>query len=292
MPEGEGNVTKGIVMYQLAAFDMDGTLLNSKKEMSAKTVDAISRALKAGKKVALSTGRCVAELRPYKKELSQIQYGILESASLLYDFFEEKVISKDFIDPELVPLVMKAIDGTDLMTFAMSDGECHVKQSLMENLDGYHMGAYRNLYESCATMLEDDRDFILHAGRTFEKINLYHLREADRARTRSRLTELLEQVGGNLELTDAETTSLEITPPGLNKGAGLIQLCKMLNVPIEEAIAVGDADNVISMLEVAGLGVAMGNANERVKASANVLVSDCDHEGCVEVIDHYLLEEA
>ena len=54
-------------------------------------------------------------------------------------------------------------------------------------------------------------------------------------------------------------------------------------------IAVGDADNDLNILETAGLAIAVGNANEHVKAAAAVVVNDCDHDGCAEAIDKYLL---
>ena len=92
-----------------------------------------------------------------------------------------------------------------------------------------------------------------------------------------------------LDFTYAEETSFEITPQGVSKGTGLVDLCRVLGVPIEEAIGVGDAFNDIPMLEMAGLGVAMGNSNEAALLAADVVVGDNDHNGIAEVIDRYLI---
>ena len=69
----------------------------------------------------------------------------------------------------------------------------------------------------------------------------------------------------------------------------LFRLCEHLGIEIDETIAVGDADNDLNILETAGLAIAVGNANEHVKAVAAVVVNDCDHDGCAEAIDKYLL---
>ena len=89
--------------------------------------------------------------------------------------------------------------------------------------------------------------------------------------------------------TCAEETSLEMTPQGVSKGSGLADLCKVLGISIKDAIGVGDAFNDVPMLEMAGLGVAMGNSNEAAIRAADVVVSDNDHDGISEVIELYLL---
>ena len=86
-----------------------------------------------------------------------------------------------------------------------------------------------------------------------------------------------------------ETASLEFSPAEANKGTGMLALAELLGVPREATIAVGDADNDLPMLRDAGLGVAMGNANERVRAAADVVVADNDHGGVAEAIRAYLL---
>ena len=114
-------------------------------------------------------------------------------------------------------------------------------------------------------------------------MNLYHATAEGRERTRKRLA------GLDLVLADAEKTALECSATGVTKGTGLLRLCEYLGVEPEETIAVGDADNDLNILETAGLAIAVGNANEHVKAVAAVVVNDCDHDGCAEAIDKYLL---
>lgn len=78
--------------YKLIAFDMDGTLLNSEKRISERTLEAVNRAFDAGKEVILSTGRCVAELREYFKRIPRLRYVVCSSGAILYDVKEEKIL--------------------------------------------------------------------------------------------------------------------------------------------------------------------------------------------------------
>ena len=81
-------------MYQLIAFDMDGTLLTSKKTIAKSSVEAIGRAQDAGKQVVLSTGRSLSELLPYGYDLREIRYDILASGALIYDLEAKCVLAK------------------------------------------------------------------------------------------------------------------------------------------------------------------------------------------------------
>ena len=80
----------------------------------------------------------------------------------------------------------------------------------------------------------------------------------------------MEEMALDVTMAEAERTSLEMTARGVDKGTGLENLCRMLNLPLAQAIVVGDADNDLGSLQKAGLAVAMGNANEAVRAAAGV----------------------
>ena len=88
----------------------------------------------------------------------------------------------------------------------------------------------------------------------------------------------------------AEENSLEVSPANVTKGTGLTWLCNHLGFGINKAIDVGDAENDIDAIATAGLGVAMANAIDKVKEIADVVLeNDCDHSGCAEAIEKYLL---
>lgn len=269
--------------YKLISFDMDGTLLNSKKELTPDTLAALKRAADEGKEIAIATGRSLSEMMPYMEQLSMVHYGILASATIIYDFWDEKVISMDNIAWDYMYEISDAVEQEDIMLLMMSEGVGLLDKEKAARLEDYHMKQYEKLYKETATLVDNPLEMLRNANRKFEKINLYHTSQKSRLNTRHRLEKL------PLELVDSEETALEITPLGISKGSGLRKLCRFLDIPVKQTIAVGDADNDLSIIETAGLGIAMKNANKRVREAATVLVADNDHDGCKQAVERYLL---
>jgi Cof subfamily protein (haloacid dehalogenase superfamily) len=269
--------------YRLAAFDMDGTLLNTDKEIPASAMEACRRAWKAGKILALDTGRAVSELSLYPFSEMGIRYGSCACGTVIYDFEARRVLATRTIPRELIPVLVDASRKEDLMMQVMVDGIGYVEAADVDRMEHFRMGVYQPLYKETSSFAEDIRAFALANADRINKINMYHSSPKSRARTLERLS------GLPLDFTFAETTSLETTPQGVSKGTGLADLCEVLGVPIAEAIGVGDAFNDVPMLKMAGLGAAMGNSNEEALRAADVVVKDNDHDGIAEVIDKYLL---
>ena len=212
-----------------------------------------------------------------------IRYGSCACGTVIYDFEDSLVLAKKTIPESLVPTIVEASGLEDLMLQVMVDGISYVEAADVKRMEHFQMGVYRPLYEATTSYADDVRAFALEHAGEINKMNLYHASPEGRARTLSRLSSL------PLDFTFAETTSLEITPQGISKGTGLADLCSVLGISIAEAIGVGDAFNDVPMLEMAGLGVAMGNSNEAALGAADVVVGDNDHDGIAEVIDRYLL---
>lgn len=273
-------------MYKLIALDMDGTLLTSNKQISEITQQALALARKSGKICALATGRCLSELKPYKRELTNVQYGICESGSLIYDFYNKKIISKSgIISSDIALKIIDAVSDEDVMIQVMCDGISKVNEHQIPLMKNYQMGQYESLYRETSEKVKDIIEYIKNEKSGFEKINIYHTSAQSREKTFKKLSEL------PLQIAFAQDTSLEISPKNISKATGLKELCSFLNVQLKETIAVGDADNDLPILDVAGLAVAVGNANNAVKNKCELVVSDNDHNGCSEVILSYLLNE-
>ena len=270
--------------YKLISFDMDGTLLNSNKEISPDSLEWIKRAVESGKEVILSTGRCVAELSDYIEQIPGLRYINCVSGALVYDFKEKKEIYSNAIPVEKVKKILEMAKLEDSMLHIMRNDSI-VQQCDYENMKHFQMDKYIPLFEKVAAKVEDIHRFYEENPFPVEKLNIYHATPEARDRTKERLAEL------GLVLVNAEETSVEISAKGVTKGVGLMKLCEHLGILIEETIAVGDSDNDIEILRIAGLSVAMGNANDTVKNICDVTVADCDHGGCAETIKQYLMHK-
>ena len=264
--------------YRLIALDLDGTLLNSRKEVPEEAVRAVRAACAAGKTVVFDTGRAVSELAEQIALLPEVRYAVFASGAGIYDIREKKHLSLHGLPAPQAGRIMALARAKDVMPQLVLPDADVIQSSHMERLDHFNMGIYRPLYEKAMTLVPDIWAFAETCREPVLKLNLYHADPAERIRTRHQLET------PDLELVYSEISSLECSAAGVSKGSGLGQLCRLLGIPLCECIAVGDADNDIPMLRAAGLGVAMGNAPAHVKAAAARIVSDMDHGGCAEAI--------
>ncbi|HIT66465.1 MAG TPA: HAD family phosphatase [Candidatus Merdisoma merdipullorum] len=270
--------------YELIALDMDGTLLNNKKEITPLTVEALKKAAKAGKSIALSTGRCRPELTEYTKLVPEIRYLICTSGALVYDLHEKKEIYKHSLEPSLVKRLLEfAIQESAMMH--LLDRESIVQRDQYEHMERYGMGVYKPMYARVVTAWDDLYASYCAAPFPVEKVNFYHTGLESRERSKRRI----QEAGLDVMLVNAESASLEISAAGVDKGKGLLKLCEYLGLSPEKTIAVGDADNDVAILKTAGLSVAMGNALPQIRELSDVSVADCNHDGCAEAIEKYLL---
>ena len=264
--------------FQLIALDMDGTLLDSHKNLSPDCVNAIREVTEAGKTVVFATGRAVSEILEFEPLLPEVRYAIFSSGAGIYDFKEKKIVELTCINPADAEKIMNSIVKKDVMPQIVLPFIDVIQESHMQNLDHYHMGVYRHLYEHAMTLVPDIFDFFKANNEPILKINLYHANADERSDTLNALRLL------DIETVYSEISSVECSQRGVHKGNGLRKLCRFLGIQIDECIAVGDANNDIPMIREAGLGIAMGNAGNQVKAAARLVVRDNDHAGCAEAI--------
>lgn len=269
--------------YQLIAFDMDGTLLSSKKEVLASSREAIAQALRMGKVVAICTGRCPKMIELDHESIGDVRYAICCNGTILYDLAEHRVLSASSLEHDVLARALDALGDEDAMIDAFSGSGFFCQTSHLENMERYNMAIYRELYRATGTLVEDIRAQLLDPAATYQKFIFHCTSPEARERVLSRVGDL------PVETARSEVSSLEFSPAGVNKGTGLLALAELLGIPRDATIAVGDADNDLAMLEAAGLGVAMGNANEAARAAADVVVADNDHDGCAEAIRTFLL---
>lgn len=273
--------------YQVIALDLDGTVLNDEKKIDAPTVAAIHKALAAGKEVVFCSGRSYDEMADILVDFPDMNYLCGASGALVYDLKKKKPVAVISVDEETTKKVREIVRGRDIMMHIISEGRALVNRAQVCNMEHYHMGIYQEMFERIGTVVEDVFQTIEEEKCSVEKINLFCASEA----IREEALELMKDKDIPLTMVCSETTSLECSALGVNKAVGLQKLCQELGITMKEVIMVGDANNDLAALEAVGLAVAMGNANERVKAVSHVQVADNNHSGCAEAIERFLLGE-
>lgn len=273
--------------YDLIALDMDGTLLNTEQKIAPQTLASIREAFARGKQVVLCTGRPVSELAFYMDDLSAsgVRYMICESGSLIWDNIKKKVLGRHTLAPETVQTIVSYIKDKDIVPDVMSEGQSFFQRDHVPALLTHQMGEFFDMFNRCSTKVPDIFDLIRDRQDRLEKFNLFHTSPLERDRTLSALGSLPAQIARS------EISAIEFSPLHIDKGSGLRELASALNIPMEHIIAAGDADNDLPMITAAGLGLAMGNSNDRVKSMAGAILPDNDHNGCGWAIKNILLTD-
>ena len=265
--------------YKLLAFDMDGTVLNSQKKISPRTLEAINSLVKCGVYVVVSTGRNLAELSDYRAAFKGIHYGIVISGGMIYDLLKDAPVKVHAVDE---PTILKLIDfglETRAMIHLHTTHRSVARASDIHNMAAFNMSIYQDMFERVCERCDDCREFVLtHPGEVI-KVNLYHRDKISRDKNFARISKM------NLSISYAEAFNLEMSPANVTKASGLVELCDFLKLDLRETVAIGDADNDKEILQTAGLGVAMGNASDAIKNLADLVTLDNDHDGVASAIE-------
>lgn len=270
-------------MKKLIALDMDGTVLTSEKVISPRTKAAMEKALEAGKEVLFATGRCPSEMTEHIRAFPSMNYAMCLSGALIFDVKSGQPLSAVTISRDLAEQVLNLADQLDAMVNIYAGPDVFVEKRRQGNMEYFNCQCFAALYDACAVWVDDIRSVLDLKEDQIYKINLYCHDQANWEKGGELLKDLPLNYASGIPM------NFEISPHGVNKGMGLETLSRVTGIPLSEMIAVGDEGNDFEMVQTAGLGVAMGNAIERIKAIADEVTADCDHDGVAEVIERYLL---
>ena len=265
--------------------DLDGTLLDDHEQITPGNRQALERALEWGHGVIITTGR------PLKSALIQAQklgldkpgcYTIAYNGAVIYDWEKQAQVFGRTLD---IPTVLDIFDyvnpqGMHLQTYDTWD-------VLVEPC-----GDDAIVRKYCSRILMDFRVIQdVHTDLVEEPVKVLIIETEDREKILQLQANLEDRFAGKVDTFFSNPTYLEVVPKGMNKGEAVKMLCRMLNVPIENAVSVGDAANDLSMIQAAGIGVAMANGTEDVKAVANYITTcDNNHDGIAEVVERFFFE--
>ena len=252
-------------MIKLVALDLDGTLLNSRKKISKRNRKALETCIQKGIHIVPCTGRTWEGIPDELRSLPGIRYAITLNGGVVFDTKEQKVIAEHKLDNGLACEILRFVSQYPLMYDLYIDGWGISEKRFCLNLDRYHIP--KGIQELILKTRKTVPDIIQHTeeyGKPIEKINLYF----SDMELRRQLWELLKQRSDILVSSSVEN-NLEINAVGASKGEGLKTLAEYLGFSAEETMGCGDGDNDMSMIQTAGIGVAMQNGDEKLKALAD-----------------------
>lgn len=265
--------------YRLIAMDLDGTLNNDRKEITPRTRAALMDAQRAGIRLALASARPSPGLFRERDALRlQEHSGILMSynGGRIVDAGSGEVLFETCMALDETKLVLRALERLPV-TPILDDG----KQFFVTDRSAYKVDyeCFNNRME--CTEVENLADFL-----TFAPIKI--LMSVQPEEIRAVQAEIAALLPESLTVVQTAAFYLEVIPRTINKGQGIMDICRTLDIDPAEVIAFGDAENDILMLRAAGMGVAMGNAAEDVKAAADFVTLSNNEDGIAYALERLL----
>ncbi len=264
--------------YKLVAIDMDGTMLCSDHSISQKNVEVVKQAIAMGVNVVISTGRSSVALKKYVEQFGfKSPFIVYNGAGIKY-LDTTEYLSRTDLDFEVAKEVCKR--GLELGTtvLAWADDKLYVKGSE----DGirfyaFHTGTQFIELEDFDTLKDKGIHKVMYSDSP-ENIRKLYDTFVDNGFEASNFTVSVPQI-------------LEFYDKNASKGDAVLNYAKSLGIKQEEIICIGDGMNDITMIKMAGLGVAMGNACEELKEVANFVTKTNDEDGVAYAIEKFVLNK-
>ncbi|WP_337164877.1 sugar-phosphatase [Vibrio fluvialis] len=269
-------------MYKLIALDIDGTLLNSQKQISPRTKLAIAEAREQGIKVVLASGRPIDGMRSKLEELniqSKDDYVLYYNGSMVANVGTGEIIYQQTLDGRSAKMVARLANemGVNTHAFSQVHGLITPKTSKYTEVEAQINGL--SITEMDFEQLEDDHP-IIKAMIVAEPELL--------TRTIASLPADLHQ---QYTIVQSAPFFLEFLNTQSNKGVGVKAIADHLNIPASQVICMGDAENDHHMLQYAGMGIAMANAMEETKRIADYITLSNDEDGVAAAIEKFALNK-
>jgi len=269
---------------RLIAMDLDGTaLMSDRNSFSPRLLRALDEAHRQGVAIAPVTGRQYGLLPDVLKQPHVWDdLAVLANGAQIRKLRTGQLIHSLDISPQALEKLLEVAGKFDLPLEFSLDSRLHLTPRSLQLQQGVpELTFHRDAILAHYGVIQESLEPLVNCA--VEKVNLLCIGP-----------EIREAVSRELEKIDvsavwSSSTCMEITHPQATKGGGIVRLCQLLNIPMESVMALGDSGNDETMLRQAGLGIAMGNAPDFVKACADVVTGSNICDGAAAAIEQYAL---
>lgn len=268
-------------MIKLAAIDLDGTLLTDAKTISDKNKQALAKAKEQGVKIVVCTGRPLIAIGDYLEELNLMEegdYSITFNGGLIQKNNTGELLGKTALDLEQVQDIYNLFSKLPLPMDILSDARCLQLATAPDHVSLYPTMNKKVTY--FPAVIEELTEDTLY-NKVVAAIDVDYLDE--------KMAEIPAEYSARYEICKTRPNLLEFMPNGVTKAYGLEILGKVLGIDASEMLTLGDEANDLPMIEYAGIGVAMENATEDVKAAADYVTATNQADGVALAIEKFVL---
>lgn len=267
---------------RIIALDLDGTLLDSQKRLSAANRAALEAAAAQGVQIVPTTGRFFGMMPQAVRDLPFVRYAITINGAQVYDRETDTAIVRDEIPLAMALELMRLLDGYDVIYDCYRANWGWMTAALQAKAEGYATDAH--YLQMIRTFRRPVADLKAHLESTaaegdVQKVMLFarNVREGE-AVTKVLAAEIARRFPA-IKVTASTWNNLELNIASAHKGNALKRFAEHLGLTLANCMALGDGMNDLTMIEAAGLGVAMANAHPRVRAAADRITRSNDEDG-------------
>lgn len=277
--------------YKMLVTDMDYTLLNKEKEVSDRNREALKKAVEKGVHMVVATGRIYTSARLYAKLLRlstpiiASNGAIIREASFNSPENTEKTIYKDILSQDTIREMLRLSHKYGIYCHFFTDNTIYSEKLINVSLRYTEWNKYMGEEDQVKIKIVDDGEEIIEDAKS-EVLKAVVFDDDDNKIQRLR-DDIMET--GIVSVSQSMKHNLEVMNKGVTKGNAVRILAQIYGINREEIIAIGDNENDISMIEYAGLGIAMGNAEESLKKVADHITADYQEDGVAEAIERFIL---
>ncbi|WP_026909097.1 Cof-type HAD-IIB family hydrolase [Paucisalibacillus globulus] len=275
---------------KLIALDLDGTTFNSRHEISKENLEVIQKAQEQGHKVMVLSGRALEEIKPDLEKYELLcPVGANNGASL---FVMNQIVNMISLQPEQINKIVLEVDKeylpyritTNKGVFVPNDYVQRLQKVLTTEDDKKKLEIYKAYSERYGHQQIDHIEDILNdKSISIQKYFVYTLDPLQKSRFKT-LLDLIDDL-----YIAATPLFMDIMHNQASKGNALKYMAEYYNIPLEDTVAIGDEVNDITMFQIAGLAIAMGNATDEVKKYSDVVTLTNDEHGVAYAINKYVL---
>jgi Cof subfamily protein (haloacid dehalogenase superfamily) len=275
---------------KLVALDLDGTLFDNSSHISKRNLQAIRAITDKGIHVVISTGRPFEGIPFDQIKDTGINYAITANGSGIYEISTGKCLYENAMDEELVTPILNFLLTRDIHMDAFIGGKGYTPVQCVETAQKLTVpSSIKNYIITTRTRLDNILQFIHENQLKVQKMTLNFYPAADGTLIDRETVRKFLVSNPSITTVCGGYNNLEFTRADANKGVGLRKLAEILGVNPDATMAIGDTENDLAIIEAAGIGVAMGNATDAVKARADYVTTTNTKDGVAAAIEHFIL---
>ncbi|MBQ9741874.1 MAG: HAD family phosphatase [Kiritimatiellae bacterium] len=277
---------------KIISLDLDGTLLDSQKRLSEGNRAALEEAAAKGVHIVPTTGRFFGMMPQAIRDLPFVRYAITINGAQVYDRETDTAIVREEIPLDMALDIIRLLDGYDVIYDCYRSNWGWMTESLQAKAEDYATDAhYLKMVREFRNPVPELKEYLKStaAEGDVQKVMLFARNTPGSESVTKAITEAVAAHFPSIKTTSSTWNNLELNIATAHKGNSLKRFAEHLGYTLENCMALGDGTNDLSMIEAAGLGVAMSNAHPLVLAAADHVTTSNDEDGVAKAIRDFVL---